>query len=145
MNQFQDIFINGPISSDMVANCISALQANHQAGACNIFLGKVRNDMVHDKEVQAIYYTAYQDMAIDCINDIVNQLLKQYNILSINIQHSLGVVHAGEICIMVMVAASHRQDAINTCETLVNRIKKEVPVWGKELYDNDQYTWKINK
>jgi molybdopterin synthase catalytic subunit len=44
----------------------------------------------------------------------------------------------------VFTSSKHRRDAIDACNEIVERIKKEVPVWGKEVFEDDTYTWKEN-
>ena len=61
-----------------------------------------------------------------------------------HIYHSLGEVNVGEICLFVFTSSKHRKAAIAACEELVERIKKELPVWGKELFENKQEQWKVN-
>jgi molybdopterin synthase catalytic subunit len=45
----------------------------------------------------------------------------------------------------VFASAVHRKEAMAACEEVVERIKKELPIWGKELFDDNQYQWKENK
>ncbi len=61
-----------------------------------------------------------------------------------HIYHSLGIVPAGEISLFVFTSSVHRQAAIEACTYIVNRLKQEVPVWGKEIFEDDTYTWKQN-
>jgi molybdopterin synthase catalytic subunit len=51
----------------------------------------------------------------------------------------------GEICLFVFASAVHRKEAIQAVEEVVERIKKELPIWGKEICDNQKYQWKENK
>jgi molybdopterin synthase catalytic subunit len=44
----------------------------------------------------------------------------------------------------VFTSSKHRKDAIAACEYLVERIKAEVPVWGKEIFEDDSHAWKVN-
>ncbi|MBW7952276.1 MAG: molybdenum cofactor biosynthesis protein MoaE, partial [Chitinophagaceae bacterium] len=46
--------------------------------------------------------------------------------------------------LFVFVSSAHRKEAIKACEEIVERIKKEVPVWGKEVFVNENHQWKIN-
>jgi molybdopterin synthase catalytic subunit len=61
-----------------------------------------------------------------------------------HVYHSLGVVHAGEICLFVFTSSKHRKIAFDACEETVERIKKELPVWGKEIFAGGDYQWKEN-
>jgi len=54
------VFIEGPISSDFIAQSISKHQSKTSIGAHNIFLGQVRADVIDDKKVVAIEYTCYE-------------------------------------------------------------------------------------
>jgi molybdopterin synthase catalytic subunit len=59
-----------------------------------------------------------------------------------HIYHSLGLVKAGEISLFVFTSSAHRRAAIEACHYLVERIKKEVQVWGKEILDSGETVWK---
>jgi molybdopterin synthase catalytic subunit len=61
-----------------------------------------------------------------------------------HIYHSLGIVKKGEISLFVFTSSKHRKAAIESCSYLVERIKKEVPIWGKELFEDTDYQWKTN-
>jgi molybdopterin synthase catalytic subunit len=54
-------------------------------------------------------------------------------------------VNAGEISLFVFASSPHRKAAIEACNEIVESIKKELPVWGKEIFDNEKYHWKENK
>ena len=62
-----------------------------------------------------------------------------------HIYHSLGLVKTGEISLFVFVSTSHRKDAIEAIEYLVNEIKEKVPIFGKELFTDDTHQWKENR
>ena len=59
---------------------------------------------------------------------------------SIEIIHSTGIVNAGEISLLVLVSAGHRQQAMQACSKAVELIKERLPVWKKEIYDDDSHT-----
>ena len=61
-----------------------------------------------------------------------------------HIYHSLGRVETGEICLFVFTSSRHRKDAIDACTYIVERIKREVPIWGKEIFEDESYVWKEN-
>ena len=62
-----------------------------------------------------------------------------------HVYHSLGRVNAGEINLFVFVSSVHRNDATEACREMVELIKTKLPIWGKEIFDNDEHTWKINR
>ena len=139
------VFINGAISPQFIADSIAKHSTKKEIGAHSIFLGQVRNDVLDGKTVQAIEYTAYEEMADQQFHDIRESAFQKYNLTCMHIYHSLGVVGAGEICLFVFTSSKHRKDATEACSYIVERIKKEVSVWGKELFEDDTYVWKQNK
>ena len=61
-----------------------------------------------------------------------------------HINHSLGIVPSGEISLFVFTSSKHRRDAIDACNEVVELIKKELPVWGKEIFEDGDHVWKLN-
>ncbi|HEY5370094.1 MAG TPA: molybdenum cofactor biosynthesis protein MoaE [Hanamia sp.] len=142
--KIKKVFIEAPISASFIADAIAKHSTKMNIGAHSIFLGQVRKDKIGEQEVAAIEYTTYQEMAEEKFHEITEDAFKKYLIICLHIYHSLGVVKAGEINLFVFVSSKHRKDAIDACEEIVERIKKEVPVWGKELFGNEHFQWKIN-
>jgi molybdopterin synthase catalytic subunit len=138
------VFINGAISPQFIADSIAKHSTKKEIGAHSIFLGQVRNDVLDGKTVQAIEYTAYEEMADQQFHDIRESAFQKYNLTCMHIYHSLGVVGAGEICLYVFTSSKHRKDATEACSYIVERIKKEISVWGKEIFEDDTYVWKEN-
>jgi molybdopterin synthase catalytic subunit len=138
------VFIEGPISPEFVAKSIASHSTKKDIGAHSIFLGQVRNDMIGDKAVAAIEYTAYPEMADLKFHEIREATFAAFPLTCLHIYHSLGTVSAGEISLFVFTSAVHRAEAIKACEYIVERIKHEVPVWGKEILEDGSIAWKVN-
>lgn len=138
------IFIEGPIRASFIADTIAKHSTKMNIGAHSLFLGQVRNDKSGEQEVSAIEYTTYKEMAEEKFYEIREDAFSKYSLICMHIYHSLGMVKAGEINLFVFVSSKHRKDSIDACEEIVERIKKEVPVWGKEIFGNDNFQWKIN-
>lgn len=140
----QKIFIDSPISTAFIGDAIAKHSSKLNIGAHSIFLGQVRNDRIDQQEVAAIEYTTYREMAEEKFYEIREDAFGKYSLICLHIYHSLGMVKAGEINLFVFVSSKHRKDAIKACEEIVERVKKEVPVWGKEIFGNEDSQWKIN-
>lgn len=138
-------FREGPISPAFIADSIAKHSSKMDIGAHSIFLGQVRNDKIEGKEVKAIDYTAYTEMAEEALHHIREAAFSKYGLSCMHIYHSLGRVAAGEICLFVFTSSPHRHDAQQACQEIVEEIKKEVPIWGKEVFEDETYTWKENK
>jgi molybdopterin synthase catalytic subunit len=140
----KDIFIQGAISPEFIADSIRQHSHKTSIGAHNIFLGQVRNDIIEDKEVQAIDYTTYEAMALKKMDEIREAVFAKFALTCLHVYHSLGKVKAGEICLFVFASSKHRKVAFEACEETVERIKQEFPVWGKEIFTDGNYKWKEN-
>ncbi|MFM9826516.1 molybdenum cofactor biosynthesis protein MoaE [Flavobacterium sp.] len=138
------VFIQGPISAEFIGNSIAKHQSKTTIGAHNIFLGQVRADAIEGNFVSAIDYTAYEEMANEKLDEIRERAFAQFDLICMHIYHSLGVVKAGEICLFVFVSATRRKQVYAATEAIVNWVKTEVPIFGKELFENETFTWKKN-
>ncbi|MGK9119699.1 molybdenum cofactor biosynthesis protein MoaE [Olivibacter jilunii] len=141
----KQIFQHGPISPSFISESIAKHATKTEIGAHNIFLGQVRADLNDGKEVVAIAYTAYEEMALEKMHNIREEIFDKYALTCMHVHHSLGVVKTGEICLFVFTSSQHRKAAIEACTEVVERIKIELPIWGKELFHDQKYQWKINQ
>ena len=140
----KNIFVQGPIAPAFIADSIQKHNTKTEIGAHSIFLGQVRNDEIDGKKVAAIDYTAYEEMALQQMHNIRESIFEKYQLTCMHVYHSLGTVQSGEISLFVFTSSGHRKAAIDACEEIVERIKKELPVWGKELFEDASFQWKEN-
>lgn len=141
----KNIFIEGAISSEKIAHSIQSHGIKTEIGAHSIFLGQVREDIKeNDQRVVAIEYSAYEEMALEKCHEIRESVFEKYPLTCMHIYHSLGTVKTGELCLFVFTSSKHRKAAIEACNELVERIKLELPIWGKEILDSSDYVWKEN-
>ena len=138
------VFIEGAITPEFIAQSLAKHQTKHSIGAHNIFLGQVRADEVAQQKVTGIEYTCYEEMANPKLEAIREETFQKYNLTCMHIYHSLGLVKAGEICLFVFVSAKRRKEVYAATEYIVNRVKEEVPIFGKEILDNETHQWKEN-
>lgn len=144
MKPIKNVFREGAISPEFIANSIEKHQHKTGIGAHNIFLGQVRADQVGDTEVGAIEYTAYTEMANKVMHEIRERTFEKFELTCMHIYHSLGVVKTGEVCLFVFVSAPHRKVTFQALEYVVEAIKAEAPVYGKELMEDQSHQWKVN-
>jgi molybdopterin synthase catalytic subunit len=137
-------FLEGAIASEFIAESIAKHQSKHSIGAHNIFLGQVRGDAVDGKQVIAIEYSAYEEMANEKLHEIRESAFEKFDLTCLHIYHSLGRVKVGEICIFVFVSAKRRKQVYEATEYLVNQVKEQVPIFGKEIFENEAHQWKVN-
>ncbi len=141
----KNIFIQGAISPEFISDSIGKHSAKKEIGAHSIFLGQVRADMIDGKKVESIEYTTYEEMALEKMTVIREEIFAKFELTCLHVYHSLGIIKAGEICLFVFTSSSHRKNATAACEELVERIKAELPVWGKEIMGGGEHQWKVNQ
>ena len=142
--KIKNVFVEGAISPEFIANSIAKHQSKTSIGAHDIFLGQVRADEIEGKTVGGIEYTAYESMANQKFHEIREATFDKFELTCMHIYHSLGTVKVGEICLFVFVSSPHRKEVFKALHHVVEEIKKEVPVFGKELFEDDSYQWKVN-
>lgn len=140
----KNIFVQGAIPATFIAESIQKHHTQKAIGGHSIFLGQVRNDLIGNKPVAAIDYTCYEELALEKMHEIREAIFAKYDLTCMHVYHSLGRVAAGELCLFVFTSSRHRKDAIRACEETVERIKAELPVWGKEVFEDESYQWKVN-
>lgn len=141
----KNIFVKGAIPPILVADSIAKHASKTDIGAHSIFLGQIRADQIDGKTVRAIEYTTYDDLALNKMSEIREAIFEKYDLTCMHIYHSIGTVLAGEICLFVFTSSGHRKAAIAACEEVVERIKNELPIWGKEIFEDDTHQWKVNR
>lgn len=140
----KNIFIEGAIAPQTIADSIAKHSVKTGIGAHQIFLGQVRADTVGGQTVRAIEYSAYEPLVLEKMQSIREEIFQKYPLHCMHIYHSLGTVHSGEICLFVFTSSAHRKAATAACSEVVERIKAELPIWGKELFEGEGHQWKTN-
>ena len=141
----KNCFREGAITSDYIGNSIAKHQGKTNIGAHQIFLGQVRKDEIDEKFVVAIDYSAHQEMANKAFHEIRETAFEKFDLTCMHIYHSLGLVKTGEICLFVFASSKHRKEVQIAIEFLVEEIKAKVPIFGKEILEDESFVWKENK
>jgi molybdopterin synthase catalytic subunit len=141
----RNIFVQGPIDAAFIGESIAKHASKTSIGGHGIFLGQVRADEMEGRQVKGIEYTAYEAMALERMTAIREDIFAKYPLTCLHVHHSLGLVEVGGICLFVFASAVHRREAIDACSECVERIKAELPVWGRELFEGDGHQWKVNR
>ena len=143
--KLKNIFVHGPIDASFIADRIQKHSSKTGIGGHSIFLGQVRSDILDGKKVSSIDYSSYEEMALEKMQAIREAIFAKYPLTCLHVYHSLGNIIAGQICLFVFASSAHRKAAIDGCEETVERLKAELPIWGKEMFDDETYQWKENK
>ena len=109
-----------------------------EVGAIAIFVGVVRGKR-NDEKVLRLEYEAYEELASKVAEKIIEDAKTKYGIIDACIQHRIGTVKVGGDVMYVLVASKHRAEAFQALSEIVERIKRELPIWKKEVTEKGSY------
>lgn len=104
-------------------------------GAIVIFDGIVRN---HSRGRRTIYlvYEAYEPMALRKLQELASDAKARYSIRDVAIVHRLGRIEIGESSVLIAVFSAHRAAAFDACRWIIDTLKRTVPIWKKEHFED---------
>ncbi len=104
-------------------------------GAVVIFDGIVR-DNSRGRKTRYLEYEAYEDMAVAQMERLAAKALADYSIRNVAVVHRLGRIDIGESSVLIAVFSAHRAAAFDACRWLIDTLKKTVPIWKKEFFED---------
>jgi molybdopterin synthase catalytic subunit/molybdopterin converting factor small subunit len=121
----------GPIETAAIVSAVK----HPEDGALAIFDGIVRN---HSRGRRTLYldYTAYEPMALRQMEQLAQQALASFAVRDVRIVHRLGRLQIGETSVCIVVASAHRAAAFDACRWLIDTLKKQVPIWKREYFED---------
>ena len=119
-----------------IQQCIEWVMSS-QCGGINVFIGTVR-DQTKGKKVIRLEFEAYESMAVSEMNKIAEEVFKKWPVQKILIHHRVGVLQIGEVPVIIVVAAAHRDAAFNACRYTIDTLKQTVPIWKKEIFEDGE-------
>ena len=127
-------------ATDFAVDEMLAKLKRPEVGAIVSFIGTVRGFTAEKNEpVKALNCEVYEKMALAKFSEIEQEAHTRYEILDTLIVHRTGRLAVGDNIVIIAVSASHRQPAFEDCEFIIDELKKVVPIWKKEITDQDEY------
>ena len=108
---------------------------NPEDGAAVLFEGVVRNNS-RGRGTVFLDYEAYEPMALNEMEKLVQAALERFKVRDAVIAHRLGRLEIGETSVVIAVASAHRAAAFDACRWLIDTLKKTVPIWKKEYFED---------
>lgn len=109
---------------------------DEKIGAIATFIGIVR-EKTDEFAVEKLFYDAHQILAEKSLREIGKQCFEKWKINKIIMIHRIGEVKKGEISVLIAVSAEHRKDAFEACQFAIEELKKNTPIWKKEIGPNE--------
>ena len=113
-------------------------KSSNEVGAVTIFVGVVRGTREKEK-VLRLEYEAHETLAPQTIKTIIEEQKTKHGIIDAIVEHKVGTVQVGEEVMYVLVASKHRKEGRKALAELVDRIKRDVPIWKKEVTEKTAY------
>jgi len=104
-------------------------------GAALIFDGVVR-DNTRGRRTLYLDYEAYEAMALKQMESLAVEAQSRFAVRGVSIVHRLGRLEIGETSVLIVVAAAHRGAAFEACRWIIDTLKKTVPIWKKEYFED---------
>ena len=122
----ETVLVHARITADPLSiDALSGLVRNPAAGAIVVFEGVTR-------EVEALEYEAYAEMAEEKIAAILAAVKDEHGLTAIAAEHRVGLVPLSQPSVIVAASAPHRGEAFAGARAAIDRIKAEAPIWKKE-------------
>lgn len=121
-----------------VENLLEEMEKHPCCGAVLWFLGIVRGESQKEgpaREIRGIFYECYLPMARKELEKIIGETKEKWPVHQIGVAHRTGVVAVGETSLIVTIFSPHRQEALSAISFFVDELKKRVPIWKKEIYE----------
>ena len=132
----EDVFrvVDEPLSPDAIA-----AEVDHPgAGGIVIFSGVVRNETA-GRPVKFLEYEAHAPMAAAKMREIGAAIRARWpSVKRVAMLHRVGRLEIGESSVLIAVSAAHRQEAFDACKYAIDTLKRTVPVWKKEHFEDGE-------
>ena len=119
---------------------IKSLYSN--VGAITTFIGYVR-DYNNNNKVQSINLEVYTEMAKKKLNNIIDKAKSNWSLIDCLIIHRFGKLNVNEKIVLVCCLSEHRRESFESCNFIMDYLKKDAPFWKNEFYKNNN-EWLIN-
>lgn len=106
-------------------------------GAVSSFVGVVRSD----GGLITLILEHYPGMTEAALEELALTAAKRWMLQGAIIHHRIGRLTPGEPVVFVGAASKHRQEAIEACSFLIDRLKTDAPFWKRESYADGREIW----
>ena len=129
------------ITSDPVEiSSVTDAVRDHRAGAIVLFLGTVRQ-FTGELQSASLNYEAFDEMALSSLQNITDEAGTRWPLVKCAVVHRKGSLELGDIAVAVAVSSAHRDPAFEAGQWIMDTIKRQTPIWKKEIYADGRTEW----
>jgi molybdopterin synthase catalytic subunit len=111
--------------------CVAAVKTPETGGIAT-FTGCVRRRN-QGRDVERLEYEAYDEMANKVLRELCEAIEAEIPDARLAVEHRAGVLAVGDVAVVIAAAAPHRAEAFAACREMIERLKRDVPIWKKEV------------
>lgn len=119
-----------------IVHCL-AISKDLESGGAASFIGSVRNN-TKGKPVIRLEFECYEPMALKEMRKIAEEAISRYAVRNVVIQHRVGILYPGDVAVIIVVNDGHRDSVFDACRFIIDTLKKTVPIWKKEIFENGE-------
>lgn len=118
---------------DIDINALIKAAKQPETGGIVTFVGIVRDDGIRELD-----FEAYEDAAIDDMDKIAREAISKFGLNHVEVVHRVGRLPISDTIVAIVAGASHRKEAFDGCEYILDKIKEYVPIWKKDITDTGE-------
>uniref|UniRef100_A0A1A8FPL6 Molybdopterin synthase catalytic subunit n=1 Tax=Nothobranchius korthausae TaxID=1143690 RepID=A0A1A8FPL6_9TELE len=119
--------------------------SSSSCGAVSVFIGTTREDQVDGRKVVGLEYEAYESMVQSELTTLCADIRTRWpSVRHVCIHHRLGWVSVGEASVIMAISSPHRHEGQQAVQYCISQLKANAPIWKKEVYDNQETSWREN-
>jgi molybdopterin converting factor subunit 1 len=107
--------------------------AGPDAGGTVVFLGTVRDHSDQMDRVERLEYSAYREMAEKVLREVAEEAAGRWPLSGVAVFHAVGDLSIGDPTVVVACSSGHRGEAFEACRFLIDEVKRQAPIWKKEV------------
>jgi len=124
----------------LLHDALRAKMNTEGCGAVVSFVGLTR-ETEGEAEVLRLEFDAWQDRLTPVLQRLASEAIRDFGVLTVAMAHRTGSVGPQEPIVAIHVGSPHRKEAFRACEWLIDELKKQAPIWKKEVTSEGE-TWK---
>jgi molybdopterin synthase catalytic subunit len=124
-----------PLSVDEVLAAV----ADPAAGGISLFVGTVR-DSDGGRGVEGLGYSAHPT-ALETLRAVAERVAREHDVVAIAAVHRVGDLAVGDAAVVVAASCVHRGEAFDACRALIDELKRTVPIWKHQRFDDGGEQW----
>lgn len=128
------------VTLDSLVDRLSDAPGAEQGGALATFTGRVRRkEHPEDTPTRHLEFEKYERVAEERLATIRTELVDREGVIDVRMHHRTGLIEAGDDVVYVVVLARHRDQAFESVSRGIDRLKREVPLFKKEVTVEDEF------